>query len=97
MVKEEDHLNAKRLAEGLSIIEGISIFPSDVETNIVFFNTQDTGIDANIITRNLANYGVHMFAFSPNTIRAVTHLGVNENDIDVALELIKKVFSDITL
>lgn len=91
----EDHLNAKRFAEGLNSIRGISIGPAQVETNIVIFKTQGIRIDADIITQKLENNGVRMFALSPNTIRAVTHLGVTESDIDKAVEITKKVLSAI--
>src|SRR5919198_3583963 len=37
----EDHANAKALAEGLAQIDGVSIDPSRVETNIVIFEVHD--------------------------------------------------------
>src|ERR687888_55559 len=37
----EDHANAKALAEGLAQIDGVSIDPARVETNIVIFGVRD--------------------------------------------------------
>ncbi|MEZ4683832.1 MAG: hypothetical protein R2932_57445 [Caldilineaceae bacterium] len=34
----DDHANAKRLAQGLSALDGIAIEPDTVETNLVFLN-----------------------------------------------------------
>ena len=36
----EDHANARKLAEGLAEIEGISIDPDALPTNLVFFEVE---------------------------------------------------------
>ena len=52
----EDHANARRLANGLSRIPGISIDPEGLPTNLVFFNV-DRGDPANIM-REMNKLGV---------------------------------------
>jgi threonine aldolase len=77
---EEDHLNAKHLAEGLNQIEGIDINPADVQTNIVLFHTP--AISAPDLAQTLHELGVAMLAVGPNSLRAVTNLMVSREQIE---------------
>lgn len=77
-----DHANAKRLAEGLSQIDGFHVKPELVETNIVFAKL-DSSIDINQIAQKLAQDGI---TISPgNPIRFVTHKDVSSQDIDTLI------------
>jgi threonine aldolase len=77
----EDHANARRLAEGLAAIAGLSIDPATVETNIVAFEVAD----ASAFCAALELDGVRMGALSPQRVRAVTHLDVDAAGIETAL------------
>ena len=88
-----DHANAKRLAQGLSQIDGVEIDPNSVETNIVIFDVSQTGTDPDRIAGCLKQQGVLMLSFGKTLIRAVTHLDVTSQDIDRALEITAEVFS----
>jgi len=81
----DDHARARRLAEGLSVIPGITIDPSQVETNIVFFQVDD----APAFVQRLADE-VELGAFDARRVRAVTHLDVTTEDVDRALEAIRR-------
>ncbi|HMH53406.1 MAG TPA: GntG family PLP-dependent aldolase, partial [Candidatus Acidoferrum sp.] len=72
----DDHANARRLAEGLAALPGVSLDPATVETNIVFFDLRGEVTAADAVDRLLA-HGVRMGALGPRTIRAVTHLDVD--------------------
>ena len=81
----EDHANARRLANGLSRIPGISIDPEGLPTNLVFFNV-DRGDPANIM-REMNKLGVK--GGSPSRRwRLVTHYGSTADDVDYSLEVI---------
>lgn len=82
----EDHWNAKRLAEGLAKLPGIQIDPSQIETNIVIFGAPDSGRFVQIMSEN----GV-LLSRSGANVRAVTHLGVDEAQIDKAIQLAASV------
>ncbi|NUL82445.1 MAG: low-specificity L-threonine aldolase [Armatimonadetes bacterium] len=82
----EDHWNAKRLAEGLAKLPGIQIDPSQIETNIVIFGAPDPGRFVQIMSEN----GV-LLSRSGANVRAVTHLGVDEAQIDKAIQLAASV------
>jgi threonine aldolase len=88
---EEDHRNARHLAEGLAAIPGVKIDPSKVQTNILVFDVSGTGIDAHDIAKNLAAEGVLAGAFSDTVMRMCTHLDVNRAQIDQALEVFGRV------
>ncbi len=85
----DDHLNARRLADGLAELPGVTLDPDSVETNIVVFDVEDA---AGFCAR-LAAEGVVMGAFGARTVRAVTHLDVSANDIDAALAGARAVMS----
>ena len=87
----EDHQNAKRLALGLKEIEGISIDPELVETNIVIFDVSQTGKNAPQIVEAMKKEKILTHAFGKTHIRLVTHLDVNREEIEVALSAFQKV------
>lgn len=89
----EDHDNAKKLAKSLHAIKGVAINPEEVETNIVNFDVAETGMSAELVTNRLKPYGVLMLGISQTRIRAVTHLDVNGEDIDQAIERIQHVLA----
>jgi threonine aldolase len=77
----DDHANARRLAEGLAAIDGITIDPASVETNIVVFEVAD----APAFCAALEGEGVLMGPLGADRVRAVTHLDVDGGAIDRAL------------
>ena len=79
----EDHANARRLAEGLAGIDGISIDPTSVVTNIVIFDVSATGRKPAEICEDLKNQGVLALGWA-SVIRMVTHNGVSPEDIETA-------------
>ncbi len=87
----EDHVNARRLAEGLATLPGVILDPSTVETNIVIFELSGT-MDASSAVAALLARGVRTGAMGPRTIRAVTHLDVSAEQIDRALDAARAVF-----
>jgi threonine aldolase len=77
----EDHENARVLAEGLASLDGVTLDPADVETNIVVFGVPD----AEAFCADLDRAGVKMYAIGPQRVRAVTHLDVDRAGIDEAI------------
>jgi threonine aldolase len=88
----EDHVNARRLAEGLAQLPGVVLDPSTVETNIVIFDLRGTRNAAAAVAA-LLERGVRMGAMGPRSIRAVTHLDVNADQIERALDAARAVFA----
>jgi len=88
----EDHANARRLAEGLAALPGVTLDPAKVETNLVFFEL--TGpVDAPSFVDRLLAHGVRMGAMGPRTVRAVTHLDVSATQIERTLDAARVVLA----
>ena len=75
----EDHATARLIAEVLARSDHILIDPDRVETNIVVFHLADGAPDAATVVAEARERGVLVFAFGPRTIRAVTHLDVDQD------------------
>ena len=86
----EDHANARRLAQGLQAIDGITVNLATVETNLVYFHTP-ADLPARDLAQQLAAAGVGVLPTAPHTLRAVTNLMVSQADINTALEKIATV------
>ncbi len=86
----EDHANARKLAEGLALIPGITLAQEKVPTNIVIFDLSQSFPVAEFITK-LGSHGVKVVRFGSRRLRAVTHRMVSADDIDYALGKIGQV------
>jgi threonine aldolase len=87
----DDHVNARRLAEGLAALPGIALDPATVETNIVIFELTGA-LDAAGAVARLLDGGVRMGAMAPRLVRAVTHLDVSAAQVERALAVARGVF-----
>jgi threonine aldolase len=90
----EDHDNARRLAEGLAFIGGITLAQEKTMTNIVMFDLDPNISDIEFVSR-LSAQGVKVSARGRNLFRVVTHRMVNSADIDEALKHIAVVCREI--
>ena len=87
----EDHANARKLATGLSKIDGIICDPDSYPTNLVFCDV--SAKNPNEILQKLDERGVKALSL-PAGWRLVTHYGITSDDIDYALDVIKDVFKE---
>lgn len=84
----EDHRNARVLAEGLAEIPGLEVDLKSVQTNIVIFRV--TNCPASELVKRFGEAGVLVLSTGPDTIRAVTHLGIDGEDIGEALKRFRR-------
>ena len=78
----EDHLLARRLADGLAALPGVTgLDPARVRTDFVIFRVPQR----ETFLAHLAQEGVLMVAYPHGQIRAVTHYGVEARHIERAL------------
>ncbi|HEY1349507.1 MAG TPA: GntG family PLP-dependent aldolase [Ktedonobacteraceae bacterium] len=93
----EDHEHSKLLAHGLADFPQIEIQPERVVTNIVIFSLRDPAARAlgeahtRAFVRACKEQGVLMAMISDTQIRAVTHHGIEAEDIKAALAAIRRV------
>ncbi len=83
----EDHDNARRFAEGVAALPGVTVDLATVQTNIVLFEVADAPAFAD---RMLA-HDVLLSPFGPTTIRVVTHLDVDAAGVDRAVAAARAV------
>lgn len=88
----EDHANAQRLAGGLIKIPGIQMNPNEVDTNMVYFDTECRS--AAQVAERLKDRGVLVLPTSDRTIRAVTSLAVVADDIAKAIHATREIMSE---
>ena len=82
----EDHLNARRLAEGLAQTPGVEVEPTAVQTNMVY-----AGLPADRsapLRKWLGERGIRIAAGNP--CRLVTHLDVAADDVDRVLDSVRE-------
>jgi threonine aldolase len=85
-----DHENAKLLAEGVAKIEGISIDPKKVETNIVIFDVSKTGKTSAEICEKLKESRILAIPFG-KAIRMVTHYDVSLENILFTIKTLENI------
>jgi threonine aldolase len=81
----EDHLNARALAEGLSLIAGIEVRPVKRRTNMVVFHIAGSAEAAATFAACLSQRGVLIGARGATAFRAVTHYGISRTEVDRAV------------
>jgi len=86
----EDHANARRLAQGLAGIEGITLAQDDIPTNIVMFHLSPE-LSVVEFVEGLDRAGIKIGLRDGRPFRAVTHRMVSSSDIDEALTRIEAV------
>ncbi len=81
----EDHRRARRLAEALSELPGLSVDLESVQTNMVFVDVGQTGKEAAQVVAALRTQGVLCLALGQTVIRLVTHLDVDDTGVERAI------------
>ena len=87
----DDHANARRLAQGLANIDGISVDPDTIHTNIVIFEVDQSVGTANQVIDALAEEGVLVTYPGKQSLRMVTHRHIGGADVDDALGRVSSV------
>jgi len=87
----EDHANARRLAEGISVIPGLATEPDRVKTNILYIDLVDRRFSDEEFMARLKKKGVLLSHPGPARFRMLTHYGIGEAEIDAALKALGEV------
>ena len=85
----QDHDNARRLVEGLAQINGLSVDPGSVKTNIVYINVSHNDVSSNDLADQLSREGVLLLPTGPRQMRAVTNYHIIEDDVEYAVGVIR--------
>ena len=87
----EDHEHARRLAEGLANLPGLSVDVEPIATNIVFM--QVTAMSGAAFAARLEAEGVRVSQMGPQLVRMVTHYGITQQDVQDTLDAASRVLS----
>jgi threonine aldolase len=85
---EEDHDNAKFLADGLSQIQWVTC-PDHVDTNILIITINDSKINSSMVLTHLKNKNILAVPRDNNKIRFVTHKDVSRTDVETLIGVMK--------
>ena len=88
---EEDHFNAKKLADNISNISEININNENVFTNIVFFNLNKCQISDADFMLELLNNKIKIDYKGNHKFRMVLHSGINKNQILKVIATFKNI------
>ena len=88
----DDQRRARRLAEAIDALDAFHIDMEGVATNILIIDTSPGGIPGLEVVRRLREENVWGTSFGGYKIRLVTHLDVDDDDIDRAIEVFERLF-----
>jgi threonine aldolase len=87
----DDHVNAKRLANGIAELRQGGAFPGNVETNMVLVKTEILGYSPAEFVAALGERGVRCLAYQAGTVRMVTHKDIDADGIEYTIEQIGQI------
>ena len=90
----DDHNNARKFAEGISDLDGISVDLDWVQTNIVMIDIDPSRGTGAEWMEALSASGVAILATAPQRLRAVFHLDVSGEDTNRVVESFNSVHSN---
>lgn len=86
----EDHANARRLAEGLRCLDGLSVNLDTVQTNIVMVDLAGAATAA-AFPALLAEQGLLALHIGGRRLRFLTHYGIDRDDVERAIGIVERV------
>lgn len=89
---EEDHCNARKLAEGLSTVAGLSV-ERIPPTNMVFARLEAVSLTGEQLVSRLLAENVKIGPVVEGRFRMVTHYGIDEQDIERAVAAFRRVLA----
>jgi len=87
----DDHANARRLAEGLADMPGFALDLASVQTNIVIWDLTTDRVSPQEVVERLGAEGVKILAIGGRQFRAVTHYGIETDDVEQAVDVARQV------
>jgi threonine aldolase len=89
----EDHANARLFSDRISDVPSIVLDPPEVETNLVFFNVEQTGLSAKDVSDRFLETGIRIGVEGEFRMRLVTHLDVDRKDIEEVAEVLTGIIT----
>jgi len=90
---KDDHINAKILAEQLTLIKGIELDQSKIKTNILFFKLNHPQIDGKTFLDQLEARSIKILMTDPGVFRAVLHRDVSREQTETVAKAIQSILA----
>jgi len=91
---QEDHTNARLLAEGIADLPNVILDPESIKTNIIYFDLEDSAMESADFLTVLAAKGIQFFDTGPRRFRMVTHYGITAEDILYTINSFKETLGN---
>lgn len=91
----EDHENARALARAAQRWPALVLDQPSVDTNMVYFNVEKTGMNAAEFAAKLKEHGVLVSVVDPMRVRFVTHRGITAGDIARTIDILDHILSSL--
>jgi threonine aldolase len=92
---QDDHDNAQVLARRLAALLGITLDATKVQTNIVIFGLEESGLSSAEFLKRLAARNVLAVPVDARHVRMVTHLDVTRADMETAAAAVEHVMEAV--
>lgn len=89
----EDHVNAKRLAEGMYGISGITLDLLSVETNMVWFDYDHPRVENSVFVEKMREKGIKISGSRGNTMRFCTHNDISAEDVETVVSAVREILA----
>jgi len=89
---QEDHVRARRLAEAIYDLPGITLNPAEVETNIIVFYFNHPKITIPELLNKLKEKGILALGVFGG-VRLVTHKDVDDEDVERAIKAFREILA----
>ena len=91
---QEDHINARLLADGIADLPDVVLDPESIKTNIIYFDMDDNAVESADFLAALSTKGIQFFDTGPRRFRMVTHYGITVEDILYTIDAFKQTLAD---
>lgn len=91
---DEDHLNAKYMADKLETIDGVKVIRDRLDINMVFFKLSSDIIEESVLVESLLEKGIKVNGTEEGEYRFVTNNDVNKHSIDKLIETMKDIINN---
>ncbi|HXQ37192.1 MAG TPA: beta-eliminating lyase-related protein, partial [Anaerolineales bacterium] len=92
----EDHVRAKKMADGLRQVKGLEVDADSPQTNMVYLNFSEAmGINPTHVSARMKERGVLIDADNTQRLRLVTHYQIDAAAVEKAVAAFREVLNQI--
>lgn len=92
----DDHLRAKKLADGLRQVKGLEVDADSPHTNMVYLNiSEDVKVNSIQIGERMKQLGVLVDADNTRRLRLVTHYWIDDHAVETAVSAFREALNSV--